>query len=400
MDQQKAPRVDGVTYDQAMRAAADLVPLLKDEAAQGDEQRSMPDAVAAELRRTGLLRFLQPKAWGGMELEFVSWVDIPEMLARGDCSVAWNVANLASHHRTLSLFSDEAQREVWEDDPDALIASGIAYQFGRAKKVDGGYQLSGKWPFCSAVVGAKWNILAAIVMEDDKPVDWVQCLLPEGEYEVLDDWHTLGMRGTGSNTCVVSDLFVPEHRVESMAIGLPGHNFRGVKANPNPMYRIPTSALGASGLAGCVIGASQAALDAMIEWIKVRSTNYTGSTMRDFQTVQLRIGMAGARIDAARLILRNDCLEAEKTALAGEPVSIETRLRYKRNICLAARMATEATEMLFEMAGANGIYDTSPMQRIYRDVKSASTHIHFSTDMQMTTWGNVALGGEFKSPTM
>jgi 3-hydroxy-9,10-secoandrosta-1,3,5(10)-triene-9,17-dione monooxygenase len=400
MDQQNRRRFDTVTYGEAMERAAGLVPFLKDHAGAGDAQRSTPDAVIAELHRTGLLRFLQPRAWGGMELEFVSWVDIPEMLARGDCSVAWNVANLASHHRTLAVFSEEAQREVWEGNPAALIASGIAYQFGRARKVDGGVVLTGRWPFCSAVVGAEWNILACMVMDADKPVDWCQCLLPAGDYQVLDDWHTLGMRGTGSNTVVVEDRFVPGHRVESMALGLPGHRFRGIDANPNPMYRIPTSALGPSGLAGCVIGGAQGALDAMIDWIKVRSTNYTGARMADFPTVQLRIGMAGARIDAARLVLRNDCIEAERLALADEPISIETRLRYKRNICLAGRMAVEAVETLYEMAGANGIYDSSPMQRIYRDVKAASAHIHFSTDMQMTTWGNVALGGAFNSPTL
>lgn len=400
MDQQTSPRFDTVSYDEAMRRAADLVPFLREQAALGDEERHMPAAVEAELRRAGLLRFLQPRTWGGMELPFVSWVDIPEMLARGDCSTGWNVANLASHHRTLAVFSEEAQREVWGEDPDALIASGIVYQMGRARRVDGGLMLSGSWPYCSAVIGARWNILACMVMDGDRPVDWVQCLLPAGDYEVDDDWYTLGMRGTGSCTVRVDDRFVPEHRVQSMALGLPGHAFAGVKVNKNPMYVIPTSALGPSGLGGCVIGVAQGALDAMIEWVKSRSTTTGGRGMRDFQTVQLRIGMAGAKIDAARLILRTDCLEAEEIVCGGGTLSLETKLRYKRNICLAGRMAVEAVDMLHEMGGAGGIYDASPMQRMFRDAKTASAHIHFSTDMQMTTWGNVALGGEFKSPTM
>jgi 3-hydroxy-9,10-secoandrosta-1,3,5(10)-triene-9,17-dione monooxygenase len=389
-----------VTLKEATERARALIPLLQEHAAIADEQRSMPAPIEAELHRTGLLRFLQPRNWGGMELEFVAWVDIPEMLARGDCSVAWNVANLASHHRTLSVFSEQAQRDVWEDNPDALIASGIAYQFGRAHKVDGGFILSGQWPFCSGVIGAGWHILAAIVMEGDKPVDWVQCLVPEGKYEIIDDWHTMGMRGTGSCTCKTDNLFVPEHRVESMAISRAGHRYRGIDANSNPMYRIPTSAYGASGLAGCVVGGAQAALERMVEWIEIRSTNYTGSKMRNFQNVQHRIGLASAKIDAARLILRTDCIEIGQKITESLEVSVETKLRVKRNICLSARMSVEAIETLYEMAGANGIYDSSPMQRIYRDVKAASAHIHFSTDMQMTTWGNFTLGGEIKSPTL
>ena len=238
----------------------------------------------------------------------------------------------------------------------------------------------------------KQGVIQPIVVRPDKT--------SEGKYEIIDDWHTMGMRGTGSCTCKTDNLFVPEHRVESMAISRAGHRYRGIDANSNPMYRIPTSAYGASGLAGCVVGGAQAALERMVEWIEIRSTNYTGSKMRNFQNVQHRIGLASAKIDAARLILRTDCIEIGQKITESLEVSVETKLRVKRNICLSARMSVEAIETLYEMAGANGIYDSSPMQRIYRDVKAASAHIHFSTDMQMTTWGNFTLGGEIKSPTL
>ena len=400
MDQPKARNFANVDYDEAIRRASDVVPFLRDKAAAIEAAHRVIPEVEAELHRTGLLRYLQPKSYGGMELGFVAWTDIPEMLARGDASTAWNVANLASHHRTLALFPEQAQREVWDNDPDALIAAGIAYQQGRAKRVPGGLELSGTWNFCSAVTSAGWNMLACIVMEDGEPVDWSQCLLERGQYKIVDDWHTMGMRGTGSSTVTVEELFVPEHRVQSMATALPDHSFAGVEANPNPMYRIPTSALGGHGLGACIVGAAQGALDAMIDWVKVRSTNTSGARMRDFQTVQLRTGIAGAKIDAARLMLRADCIEAEEILNAGETVPLDSKLRYKRNGAAAVRLAVEAVDILHEMAGANGIYDHAPMQRMFRDVRSASAHIHFNTDMQMTQWGNIALGGAFSSPTM
>jgi 3-hydroxy-9,10-secoandrosta-1,3,5(10)-triene-9,17-dione monooxygenase len=149
-----------------------------------------------------------------------------------------------------------------------------------------------------------------------------------------------------------------------------------------------------------MIGNARAALELTIGLVKSRSTNYTGAKMRDFQTVQLRIGAAGVKIDAAHLLLRNDCLEAQRVYEEGRTLDIETRLRYKRNAAQAARWCVEAVDSLHEMAGANGIYDHAPLQRMFRDVRTASAHIHFSTDMQMTAWGNLALGGEFKSPTM
>lgn len=400
MDIQKARGFSDIDYDEALRRASDLVPFLREQAPAIEKARQLTPEVEAALHRTGLLRYLQPKSWGGMELDFVAWSDIPEMLGRGDAATAWNVANLASHHRTLALFSEQAQRDVWDDNPDALIAAGIAYPQGRAKRVDGGLLLSGTWNFCSAVNGAGWTMLAGIVMDGDKPVDWVQCLLECAQYEIVDDWQTMGMRGTGSSTVKVAGIFVPQHRVQSMATTLPGHTYAGIEANPNPMYRIPTSAIGGHGLGASIVGAAQGALDSMIAWVKDRSTNTTGASMRDFQTVQLRVGMAGAKIDAARLMLRADCIEADATLKAGKAVLLETKLRYKRNAAAAVRLAVEAVDILHEMAGANGIYDHAPLQRMFRDVRSASAHIHFNTDMQMTQWGNVALGGAFTSPTM
>jgi 3-hydroxy-9,10-secoandrosta-1,3,5(10)-triene-9,17-dione monooxygenase len=389
----------GVTREEAVQRAAALIPLLRENAAAAETARKLVPAVRDALHASGLFRYLQPKSRGGMELDFAAWAEIPEMLGRGDCSTAWNVANLASHHRTLALFSKEAQDEVWNDNPDALIAAGIAYPQGRARKVDGGLMLSGTWNFCSAVNDSSWNMLACMVMEDGKPVDWVQCLLREGEYQIIDDWQTMGMRGTGSCTVKVEELFVPQYRTQSMATALPGHRYAGVGENPNPMYRIPTSSVGGHGLAGCVVGNAQGALDATLDWIKSRST-VQGAKMRDFQTVQLRVGMASAKIDAARLILRSDCMDAETALIAGRAIGTEEKLRHKRNAALAVKLSMEAIDLLQEMAGANGIYQKSPLERMFRDARAAGAHIHFSIDMQMTQWGLVAAGGEFKSPTL
>jgi alkylation response protein AidB-like acyl-CoA dehydrogenase len=122
--------------------------------------------------------------------------------------------------------------------------------------------------------------------------------------------------------------------------------------------------------------------------------------MRDFQTVQLRIGAAGAKIDAAGLLLRNDVLEATSIYEAGGTLDVETRLRYKRNAAMAAKLTVEAVDSLQEMAGANGLYDHYPLQRAFRDQHAAAGHFSFSTDAQLPPWGLVALGGEFKSPTL
>jgi len=389
-----------VSYDEAMRRARALIPLLREQAPKCEEARKLTPEVMDALHRSGLLRYLQPKVWGGMELPFVAYFDIPEMLSRGDISVAWVVANLASHHRGLALWDWKAQQEVWGPNPDAGIASGIAYQQGRGVSAAGGILLSGEWNFSSGTDHAEWSALACIVRDADKPVDYVFCLVPRTDYEIVDDWHTLGMRATSSKTVRCKDVFVPAHRVLSMHVARPGHSWPGLAVHRNPHYLIPISALGGNALGGCLVGNARAALETTIEWVKSRSTNYTGARMRDFQTVQLRIAAAGGKIDAAALLIRNDCLEVQGMVEAGVTPDIETRLRYKRNSAVAAKLCVESVDSLHEMAGGNGIYDKYPLQRMFRDMHAAAGHFSFSTDAQLPPWGLVALGGEFKSPTL
>ena len=389
-----------VGYDEAMRRARELVPFLREQAPQCEAARKLTPEVMDALHRDGLLRYLQPRAWGGMELPFVAYFAIPEMLSRGDISVGWTVVNLASHHRNLAWWHPQAQQELWGENPDVGIASGIAFPQGRGTRAEDGIVLSGEWNFSSGTDHSDWSILACIVREDDQPVDYAYCLVPRSQYEVIDDWHTLGMRATSSKTVRCKDVFVPDYRVLSMHVARPGHAWPGLEVHRNPEYRIPISALGGHGIGGCLVGNARAALETTIELVKSRSTSYTGSKMRDFQTVQLRVSTAGAKIDAAAALLHNDVMEAQRIYEDGGTVDIETRLRYKRNCALAARMCVEAVDSLHEMAGANGIYDHYPLQRMFRDQRAAAGHFSFSTDAQLPPWGLVALGGEFKSPTL
>jgi 3-hydroxy-9,10-secoandrosta-1,3,5(10)-triene-9,17-dione monooxygenase len=390
-----------VTYDEAMQRARDLIPFLREHADAAERATRMLPAVEAELHRTGLFRYHQPKSWGGMELDFVAYFDIPEMLARGDCSVGWNIANLSSHHRNVAMFSEKAQQEMWGENRDCLIASGIAYAQGRGRLVDGGLMLTGRWSFCSGVDVAQWNMLACQVRDaDDRIIDYRYCMVPRAQYEILDDWQTLGMRGTGSRSVRCENALVPEHRTQSMYVAKPGHEFPGLRINTHPAFRVPASSLGGHCIAGAIVGNAQAAVDAAVEMVKSRSTSYTGAKMRDFQSVQLRVGAAAARVDAARVVLRNDCLLAEATIKSGQALALEEKLRNKRNCAVAVKLCVEAVDSLIEMAGANGIYDSAPLQRMFRDTHAAAAHINFNIDVQLAPWAQVALGGDYQLPTM
>jgi len=389
-----------VTYDEAMARARALVPALRERADAAEAGREMQKETLEDLHRTGLLRFHQPRRWGGMELPFVSLFDVPAEVGRGCASTAWNVANLSVHHWMLALYDERAQEEVWSKNPDALIASGIAYPQGRGRRVDGGFVVSGLWNFSSGVDASDWNMLAVMVRDGDRVVDHRMCLVPRNEYEIVDDWHVLGMRSTGSKSVKASEVFVPEHRALSMYLARGGSEFPGARVNSNPLYRVPLSALGSHCLSAAGVGNAQAALELTIEAIKERSTSYTAMRMRDFQAVQLRVGRAGAMIDAARLVIRTDCFDAERIAHEGRAPTMEEKLRFKRNVAWAMEQCTEAVDTLHALAGANGIYDRYPIQRLFRDQHALAAHIGFSWDAQGAPWALVAFGGEFSSPTM
>ncbi len=396
----KAPSFAGVGYEEALAGARSLVPAMRERAARAEEERVMLPETLADLHRIGVLRVLQPKRWGGMELDYVAYVDFSEMLARGCASTGWNVGNLLIHHWMLALYDERAQQEVWGKDPEAMIASGIAYPQGSGKKVDGGFLISGRWNFSSGVNVADWNMLAVTVRDGEKIVDHRMCLLHKSEYEVVDDWHVLGMRSTGSMTVVAKDVFVPEYKALCMYDARGGDGFPGAKSNPNPVYRVPLSALGAHGIGGAAVGNAQAALDLTIESVVKRSTNYQGLKMRDIQSIQVRVGAAGARIDAARQLLRQNCIEAMEFARGNVIADAPTKLRFKRDLAYAASLCTEAVDLLHAMAGANGIYDSYPIQRIFRDAHALGGHFSFSTDAQFSSWGLAALGGEIANPTL
>jgi 3-hydroxy-9,10-secoandrosta-1,3,5(10)-triene-9,17-dione monooxygenase len=389
-----------VTYGETLQRARDLVPLLRERADRAETARVMLPETVHDLQAMGAMRIMQPRRWGGMEYDFISYIDVPLELARGCASTSWNVVNLSIHNWMLAMYDERAQADVWDKNPAALIAAGIAFPQGRAHRVDGGFVISGKWNFSSCVNIAEWCQLAVTVREGDKVTDHRMCLLDKSQYEIVDDWHTLGMRSTGSMTVVASDVFVPEYRALCVYDIRGGGTFPGARGNPNPLYRISLSALGGHGIAATAAGNAMAALEHTLAMVKERSTNYTGIRMRDQQIVQHRVSTAGVKIDSARLMLRADAIEVQDMANRNEIPDIQQKLRYKRNAAYAATLCTEAVDALHVVTGATGIYQSYPLERIFRDAHALGAHISLNFDAQAPTWGYVALGGEVENPVL
>ena len=394
------PSFTGVTHSEAVARARSMVPRLRERAAQAEAARELPPETMRELHESGIMRALQPKRWGGMELDYLTYFDVVRELARGCASTAWNVSQVLMHHYLLAMFDPRAQEEIWSRDPEAIIATGIAFPQGQARKVDGGYVVGGRWNFSSCVNMSDWNMLAALVRDAERVVDHRFFLLHKSQYEIVDDWQVLGMRATRSMTVTAKDVLVPDYKTLCAYDIRGGDGFPGAQVNTHPVFRVPVLTLGGHGVVASAIGNAQAALEHMIASVKERSTSYTGAKMRDFQTVQLRIGSAGALIDTACVMMRADCIEGQETANRGLVPDTATKLRYKRNAAFATRLCNEAVDSLHAMAGANGIYQSYPLERIFRDAHALSGHVTCHFDTQVSAWGLAAVGGTVENPTL
>jgi len=239
-----SPSADISTYAAMIDRARALVPRLRERAAGTEELRRLPPDTERELHDAGLFRIVQPKRVGGAELDYVALVDCADALAQGDASVAWNFANLASHHWMLGMFDRRAQDVVWNKDANALIASSFIFPSGRAHKVDGGYRLRGHWPFSSGVNTSEWNMLGAVVSSDDEAdgIEYRIFLLHKDDYKITDTWNASGLRGTGSNDVEVAEVFVAAPM--TVAVGdLAGGPTPGSAVNPNALYALPVFSL-------------------------------------------------------------------------------------------------------------------------------------------------------------
>ncbi len=385
-----------VTYDEAMRRARDIVPTLRARAQKCEEARGLLPENEKLLHETGLFRFHQPRRFGGMELPFVAVVDIVAELARGCPSTAWNVGNLGCHHWILGYYEPETQHELWDANPDVLIASSIALAAGRGRKEKGGFVVSGKWPFSSGVDNSDWNMLAVTIYEDEKPVDWRLCLVPKSDYKVLDTWYAMGMVGTGSKDIEVKEVFVPERRALALQRCRGGLEHPGAALNDGPLFRVPIVAAAGHPLSATVLGTAEGAFEHVLNAFKTRVGTYTGAKVADFQAVQIKLARARCQVDSARHPMRESALLFQDQ----DSFDIEGKLRLRAQNSFAVGQAREAVETLWSFYGANAIYTRDPLQRFLRDAQAASQHFSFNFDIAGSAYGTVALGGKYGNPTL
>ncbi|MEN3224695.1 3-hydroxy-9,10-secoandrosta-1,3,5(10)-triene-9,17-dione monooxygenase oxygenase subunit [Mycolicibacterium porcinum] len=369
----------------------ELLPLLRERAQETEDLRKLPDANVKALEDIGFFKLLQPEQWGGLQCDPTIYCEAVRRLASACGSTGWVAGVLAVHNWHLALFDQQAQEDVWGDDPSVRVSSSYA-PMGAGHAVDGGYLVSGSWQWSSGSAHATWAFLGGPVIKDGRPVDFGSFLIPISDYKIDDVWNVVGLRGTGSNTVVVKDAFVPKHRFlsyKAMNDGTAG----GYRTNTAPVYKMPWGTIHPTTISTPIVGMAYGAYDAHVEHQgkRVRAA-FAGEKAKDDPFAKIRIAEAASDIDAAWRQLSGNVADEYALLVAGEEIPFELRARARRDQVRATGRAIASIDRLFEASGATALSNDAPVQRFWRDAHAGRVHAANDPERAYLIFGNNEFG--------
>jgi alkylation response protein AidB-like acyl-CoA dehydrogenase len=367
--------------------AAGLVPLLKRNAAKTEQDRRVAEENIAAIEEAGLFTITQPKRYGGLEVNFRTKLEVIRELARGCGSTSWTVNLLTDGGFFVGQWNEQAQDDVWTSNPRARVA-GVLSPTAKAEVVDGGYRVTGRWANCTGILHAQWVSLSVPVDGDPGLV-----LIPVEDVTIEDTWFVAGMRGTGSNTVVANDVFVPAHRFLSLHKLSAGENDNPHKGEV--LYRTPFAPGATINLAPSQLGLARAALDLVIERAAQRGITFTFyETQADAPTVQLAVAKAASMIDVAEMLAYRAAADVDEAARLGVFPDYAARARVRMDTAQSIVNAREAIRELVSAYGASAFAETetNPLQRIWRDSEVASRHAIANPAIGAEVYGRALLG--------
>jgi len=367
-----------------------MIPALAQRSLEGRRQRRIPDETIADMQRAGFFRVLQPKRWGGYEMDLHTFYEIQLALAEGDMSTAWIYGVSGVHPWFMALLDDRAAQEVWRSDTSALICSSLM-PAGRATPAEGGYRLSGRWRYASCCEHCDWALLGAMLATGNGgPPEGRIFLLPRKDYGTIDTWQVSGLQATGSWDVSVDDVFVPAHRSQSML-----DNFLlkgpGQALNTSSLYRLPFGQIFVRGISTAALGALQGMLNAFLDYGRTRVTRAGGRSAEN-PFVQLLCAETAAAIDEMTNTLHRNFRNLHAYARRGETPPLEERLRYKFQSTEVTERCTLLAARIFKATGAAGLAEGLPFGGILADLMAGRQHISNQYEYVGSSWGGVMFG--------
>ena len=364
-----------------------LLPGIRERAAEAEQNRSIPKISAQEFLDIGLARVLLPKRYGGFELGVQDWVDICVEIGKADAAHAWCASLMMHHPHYTAQFPDAAQADLWSDTPDVAIALTFT-PTSKVVPVEGGYRLSCSIQYLSGINHSSRVVIAGMVPTEQGPPDWTLFLIPGQQFTVKDTWDTCGMRGTGSNTVIVDDVFVPyEHtlRVSDMRES----TTPGAVLNDVPTFRMPWIYYANLTFVGPMLGAARGALEDYRNWTAQRISLF-GSQVAQYTSVQVHIARAAANLDAAEMLMRRCVEDGERS----DATRMDLRTRAYRDQSRASELIVDAIDMIMKISGASGFASSSNIQRAWRDIHFAASHVGLNPEVSFAAWGREQFGIE------
>jgi 3-hydroxy-9,10-secoandrosta-1,3,5(10)-triene-9,17-dione monooxygenase len=369
-----------------------LLPAIRERAPRAEKLRRLPDETFADFQKAGLLRALQPKRYGGHELDPGVFYQAVTEVAAVCGSTGWVLGVLGVHNWHVAILPPQAQEDVWGEDDSVQLSTSLA-PTGTVEHAPGGYRIKGRWSFSSGCDHCRWAVLggAAPPTEPGEPPDPRVFLVSRKDYVIDDNWHVMGLCGTGSKDIVVEDAFVPEYRTHSYrdAFAL---NHPGAAVNDAPLYRLPFGLIFTYGIVSPAIGAAQGALAAFRDQAAKRINVRDGSRAVEDPFMQHRLAEAAAEIDAARDRMFANFAEMMRLARAGEEIPLALRARCRWDSGKAMDRSVYAVDRLFEAAGGHALFLDNPIQRAWRDVHAMRAHAGNNPERASFIFARSALG--------
>jgi 3-hydroxy-9,10-secoandrosta-1,3,5(10)-triene-9,17-dione monooxygenase len=371
------------------------------EVRSAEKNGQLSDELVQDINDARLIQILQPKRLGGLELGFPELIEVGLVLGQYDMSAAWIANILAIHHWWGALCSPQLQDEIWGDNPHRLFADAFA-PMGTGEAVDGGYVVSGQWPFASGILWSEWYSGGTMIHTgDDQPPRYIMCFVPKSDYTVLDDWDTVGMRGTGSCSVSVDKVFVPEHRVLDLGSIIAGASIPGLEVNKGAIYQVPVVSGLAISLMPPVMGGALGALEAFKERMANRTPTFTNQKQDELATQHALLAESKVRLDFAQKMLRSyadELMTVGNSLVSDSDVDInEFIIRVAGWRAQIGKDCRAVISDLFQNGGAGSIYMDAPLQRYWRDSHALSQHLVMNHDTIMRNYGLVLSGQEMQA---
>lgn len=388
MDGQRPIELDG---DEIIARAADIATRLTARGAAAEKAGRLPPETIDEVVKAGIMRLSVPKRYGGLALPYPVVPQVSRMLGRGCLATSWVVGILVGHNFQMGFWSERAQDEFWASGP-SKFAPGFIVPGGTARKVAGGHRLSGHWRMGSGYPHGDWILLGAFeALGDGKKGPLLRFALPVADTTPQNNWNVSGLAATGTWDCRLDDVFVPEHRHFPAAMLLDA-TAPGSAINTDPLWRIPLISYYYPNLSAMMLGAAEGVAARVTEKMSNRVLSYGGLRAADLATTQARIGAAHAKLNAAAALLESETNRIWRTALAGEPFTLEARASVRANCTWIAKLSREVASELIEFSGTSSFQMDSPLQRFHREINVLASHAFYDVDRMNAVYGQVLLG--------